>query len=959
MTAARADAVLVLLAAHALAAAAAPALVHLLGRRALYGLAAVPAAAGVWAAAITGHIAAGGTVTGAWPWVPPLGMEIAVHVGALGWLMVLLVGWIGALVLAYSARYFTTGHPGLGRFAGMFVAFAGAMLGLVVSDDLLTLYVFWELTTVCSYLLIGHDPIRRANRRAAMQALLVTTLGGLAMLGGFVMLGAHSGTYRWTQIATTPPGGAYLTVALLLVLLGALSKSAIFPFGFWLPAAMAAPTPVSAYLHAAAMVKAGVFLAALMTPVFGGDPAWRWTLLAAGAITVLLGGWAALRQNDLKLLLAYGTVSQLGLLMAAFGGGTRDAVLAGAAMLLAHALFKASLFLVVGVIDTVAGTRDLRRLSGLGRRAPALLVIAALAAASMAGIPPTAGFVAKEAIFEALLHGTAADRAVLACVVLGAALTVAYTLRLLWGAFAAKPGVPEARPQPAGWVFLAAPALLAAAGLAAGVAAPAAGAVLARYADTAPGLAPGYRLALWHGLTPALGLSVLGLAAGAGLFALWLRRTRPIRVRLPVTGDDVFDLVVRWTGRAAVEVTGATQRGSLPFYLGVILLALVAGPGTALLTALLAGPPAPVRLWDVPVQPLVAVMVIAAAVFAARAKVRFTAMILVGVSGYGIAVLFVLHGAPDLALTQFLVETVTLVMFALVLRHLPARFSERPIPEVRRARVAIGVAVGVVAAGMAYVAGGARRDPPVSDAYPGPAVTFGGGDNIVNVTLVDIRAWDTMGEISVLVAAATGVASLIYRRAAALRRRAAGPAARLREQTPGQWLLAGASTEARRQSIILQVVTRLLFHTIVVFSVFLLFSGHDAPGGGFAAGLVAGLALAVRYLAGGRTELNLAAPVGAGTVLGAGLLVAAGTAVAPMALGGQVLQSAVIDLHLPVLGHVHLVTSTFFDVGVYLIVVGLILDILRSLGAEMDRLAGQTPGAPSGTGTTTGGREAA
>jgi len=961
MSLARAEPVLILLAAHALAAAAAPALVRLLNLRALYLLAAVPAAAGAWAAAITGHVRAGGTVSGAYPWVPQLGMELAIHVGALGWLMVLLVGWIGALVLVYSARYFTAGEEGLGRFAGVFVAFAGAMLGLVVSDDLLTLYVFWELTTVCSYLLIGHNPIRRAARRAAMQALLVTTFGGLAMLGGFVMLGAHAGTYRWSQIAAAPPGGAYLTVALLLVLLGALSKSAIFPFGFWLPAAMAAPTPVSAYLHAAAMVKAGVFLAALFTPAFGAVPAWRWTLLAAGAITVLLGGWAALRQNDLKLLLAYGTVSQLGLLMAALGGGNRDAALAAAAMLLAHALFKAALFLVVGVVDTVAGTRDLRRLSGLGRRAPVLAAIAGLAAASMAGIPPTAGFVAKEAIVEALLHGTAADRAVLACVVLGAALTVAYTLRLLWGAFAAKPRVPETVPRPAGWVFLAPPALLAVAGLATGVAAPAVGAVLARYADAAPARGPAYHLALWHGVTPALGLSALALAAGAGLFALWRRSPRPGRLRLPVTGDDMFDLVVRWVGRAAVEVTGATQRGSLPFYLGVILIVLVAGPGAALAAALISTGewPGGLRVWDVPLQPLVAVMVIGAAVFAARAKVRFTAMILVGVSGYGIAVLFVLHGAPDLALTQFLVETVTLVMFALVLRHLPARFSERPLPEIRRARVAIGVAAGVVAAGMAWVAGAARRAPPVSDAYPGPAVTFGGGDNIVNVTLVDIRAWDTMGEISVLVAAATGVASLIYRRAAALRRRAAGRATRLRDQAPGQWLLAGASPEARRQSIILQVVTRLLFHTIVVFSVFLLFSGHDAPGGGFAAGLVAGLALAVRYLAGGRTELNLAAPVGAGAVLGTGLLIAVGTAVAPMALGGQVLQSAMIDAELPVLGEVHLVTSTFFDVGVYLIVVGLILDILRSLGAEMDVRADDAPGAPAGAGDPSDHREPA
>jgi multicomponent Na+:H+ antiporter subunit A len=931
----------VLLVAHALAACAAPALVRLWGRRALYALAAVPAAAGVWAVAITGEIAGGGAVQGVYPWAPSLGLEIAVRVEPLGWLMVLLVGWIGALVLAYSARYFSSAEQGLGRFAGVFVAFAGAMLGLVVSDNLLVLYVFWELTTVCSYLLIGHDPQDRASRRAAMRALLVTTLGGLAMLAGFVILGVHAGTYRWSQIAGSLPGGGLLTAALVLILLGALSKSAIFPFSFWLPGAMAAPTPVSAYLHAAAMVKAGVFLAALMTPAFAGSDAWRWTLLAAGSVTVLLGGWTALRQHDLKLLLAYGTVSQLGLLITVFGAGTRNAVLAGAAMLLAHALFKAALFLVVGVVDHVAGTRDLRRLSGLGRRSPRLAAIAVLAAASMAGLPPTAGFVGKEAVFDALLHGTPADRAALACLVLGTVFTVAYTLRLLWGAFAGKPGVETTEPHRAGWAFLASPAVLAAAGIIAGVAAPAAGDLLAGYADAAPGGGEPYHLAVWHGLTPALGLSALAVAAGAGLFALGRRTARPARLRLPFDGTAGYDLVVRLVGRTAVEVTGATQRGSLPFYLGIILAALVLLPGGVMLAARPWRQPA--ELWQAPLQPLVAAVVIAAAIFAARETVRFTAMILVGVSGYGIAILFILHGAPDLALTQFLVETVTMVMFALVLRHLPVRFSARPLAAIRRVRVAIGVAVGVVAAGMAYAAVGARRATPVSVDYPGPAVEYGGGDNIVNVTLVDIRAWDTMGEISVLVVAATGVASLIFRRGAALRRRTAGPTPPPRAPlAPGLWLLAGASPEARRQSIILQVITRLLFHTIVVYSVYLLFSGHDEPGGGFAAGLVAGLALTVRYLAGGRAELNVAAPVGAGRVLGAGLFVSVGSAVAPIALGGQVLQSATVDLHLPVLGDVHLVTSTFFDVGVYLIVVGLILDILRSLGAEMDRQADES-----------------
>ncbi|MER7416683.1 Na+/H+ antiporter subunit A [Micromonospora peucetia] len=924
---------LVLVAIHALAAVIAPGLIRIWGRRALYLVALAPAATLGWALTQAGTVRSGTPVVETVTWVPQLGLEVALRMGTLAWLMVVLVGGVGALVLAYSARYFRSDDPGLGRFAAVFVAFAGAMLGLVVSDDLLLLYVFWELTTVLSYLLIGSDPTRRASRRAAMQALLVTTLGGLAMLAGFVMLGQNAGTYRWSEIATDLPGGGYLAVALVLILLGALSKSAIFPFSFWLPGAMAAPTPVSAYLHAAAMVKAGVFLVALMGPAVAGVTPWRPVLLAGGLITMFLGGWAALRQVDLKLLLAYGTVSQLGLLMVVLGAGTRDTALAGVAMVLAHALFKSTLFLVVGVVDHAAGTRDLRELSGLGRRAPALAVVACLAAASMAGLPPLAGFVAKEAAVEAFLHGGTADLVVLAGVVLGSALTVAYTLRFVWGAFATKGDVPATQARPVGWLFLAPAVVLATAGLAVGLFAPVVDRFLAPYADLYPTAEPGYHLALWHGPTPALGLSALAVAAGVGLFLLRHRGRLGPAVRLPFDGAAVYDRLIGGVDRLAVELTGATQRGSLPFYLGVILLVLIALPGGALL----AGFPWPQRfqLWDTPLQAVAAAVVIVAAVAAARARRRLTAMILVGVAGYGTALLFILHGAPDLALTQFLVETVTIVMFVLVLRHLPAKFSERPIRSSRRGRIALGVAVGVVTAGMAYVAAGARVATPISVDFPDQAVSYGGGKNIVNVTLVDIRAWDTMGEIAVLVVAATGVASLIFRKSRHLDLRRGIPGAGPNETARPRWLTTGATT--RQQSVILQVVTRLLFHAIVLFSIYLLFSGHNAPGGGFAAGLVAGLALAVRYLAGGRTELNGAAPVDAGKLLGAGLFVAVGTGVAAMLLGGEFLQSALLDFYVPVLGHVHFVTSTFFDVGVYLIVVGLILDILRSLGAEMDR----------------------
>jgi multicomponent Na+:H+ antiporter subunit A len=925
--------VLVLLTAHLIAATLAPVLVRRLGRPAFYVLAMVPAAGLVWASARTAAVRDGRAVAEVYPWAGRLHLELALRMGTLSWLMVLLVGGVGALALVYCARYFPADEPGLGRFAGVFVGFAGAMLGLVVSDNLIVLYVFWELTTVFSYLLIGHDPASRAGRLAALQALIVTTLGGLAMLVGIVMLGQHAGTYRWSQLTSMPVEGGYQAVAVVLLLVGALSKSAIFPFSFWLPRAMAAPTPVSAYLHAAAMVKAGVFLIGLTGPVLAGAAPWRPVVLVAGTVTMFLGGWTALRQHDLKLLLAYGTVSQLGLLAVTLGAGLRNAALAGAMMLLAHALFKAALFFVVGVIDHTTGTRDLRDLSGLRRAAPAVWLVALLAAASMAGVPPLAGFVGKEAILAAFLGGGWWQWAVLAGVVCGSGLTVAYTVRFLWGAFADKPAVAARPVRPASWLFLAPAAVLAVAGLVAGLSAPALDGLLAGYADS---YADGgtYHLALWHGLTPALGLSAVVLTGGAALFLGTARTRWWLRLRLPADGAAIYERAIGWLGRLAVEVTGATQRGSLPIYLGTILSVLVVLGGAALASgaAVATGP----RLWDAPVQLVPAAALIVAAVFATRARRRLAAVVLVGVTGYATAILFVLHGAPDLALTQFLVETCTMVMFVLVLRRLPGHFSVRPLVASRRLRVAIGVAVGAVVSGLAYAATTGRQATPISTGFPGPAVSYGGGRNVVNVTLVDIRAWDTMGEISVLLVAAVGVAALVFGGSRRLVHGARRPP--LPDPPRGQvWLMAGHTLDAGLRSPILEVITRLIFHVIVLFSVYLLFAGHNAPGGGFAGGLVVGLALVLRYLAGGRHELNVAAPVDAGVVMGAGLFVALGTALAAMIAGGQVLQSTLMDWHLPVLGHVHFVTSMIFDVGVYLVVIGVVLSILRSLGAEVDR----------------------
>jgi multicomponent Na+:H+ antiporter subunit A len=919
--------VLVLLVIHAVVALIAPWLVRALGGRGLYLVALAPAGAAVWAATRTGR-----ATTETVEWIPQLGLSLAFRLDTLAWLLVLLVGGVGALVLAYCAHYFED-RGEQARHAGLLVAFAGAMLGLVLADDLLLLYVFWELTSVLSYLLIASDPGRRTARRAAMQALLVTTLGGLAMLVGIVMLGAGTGTHRWSELSASPPTGAWGTAAVVLILAGALAKSAILPFGAWLPAAMAAPTPVSAYLHAAAMVKAGVFLVALLAPAFAGMLAWQLLTVGAGLATLIFAGLKALRQHDLKLLLAYGTVSQLGLLVAVLGAGTRAAALAGLTLVLAHALFKSALFLTVGAVDHATGTRDLRRLSGLGRRLPVLAVAATLAAASMAGAPPLLGFLGKEAMFAAFATGEPADTLALVAMVLGATLTVGYSLRFLWGAFGTKPDVdPVTDVHAPGPGLLAAPVLLSAAGLAGGLAAPLVERALKPYPRMLEGV--DLHLALWHGLSLPLGLTVLALAGGYAVFRVTRDRVANQRISAGAWG---YEQVLRGIDRLSVELTGATQRGSLPGYLSVILVVLVVIAGTALTVG--APWPTAYRIWDSPLQAVAGVAIIAAAIGAVRAQRRLAAFVLAGAAGYAVSVLFILHGAPDLALTQALVETASIVMAVLVLRRLPAKFSERPLRASRHLRIVLGVAVGLAAAAMAFVTSGGRTATPISERFGDLSVSYGGGSNIVNVILVDIRAWDTMGEISVLVVAATGVASLIFQRTSALHRRAETPAPAPpraawtgKEQSvhSGQGWAAGAAAG----SVILQVVTRLIFHTIVLFSIYLLLSGHNAPGGGFAGGLVAALALVVRYLAGGRRELNRAAPVDAGVVLGTGLLIAVGTGIGAMLLGGQVLQTAIVDIHAPVLGDLHVATSTIFDVGVYLIVIGLVLDILRSLGAE-------------------------
>ncbi|MBB5071831.1 multicomponent Na+:H+ antiporter subunit A [Saccharopolyspora gloriosae] len=772
---------------HLLVALALPAVARR-NTRAAFAIAAVPPAAALtWVLARSGSVLSGDAVVEQIPWAPLLGLEFTFRLDALALLMTLLVAGIGVLVLVYSIGYFQPGSGDARRSAPLLLAFAGAMFGLVLADDLLTVYVFWELTTICSFLLVGQAGISRESRRSALQALMITTMGGLAMLLGFVVLGEAAGTYRISEIIDEPPGGAQLAVAATLILVGALTKSAQMPFHNWLPTAMVAPTPISAYLHAASMVKAGIFLVARLGPVFVGVPQWWVPTLVFGLFTMVVGGWRALHETDLKKLLAYGTVSQLGFLMVLVGQGTYAAALAGAAMLLAHGMFKATLFLVVGAVDHQAGTRDVRELSGLGRRMPALAIIALLAAASMAGLPPMLGFLGKEAAFGAFLGTGGGGLLVDFVLVLGSVFTVAYSARLLWGAFGDKPGVHPTAAKPPNALLLVPAAVPAFAGVVLGVGYPLTDELAGSYAAVFGAGADAPHLELWHGFELPLLFSVLAVAAGLWAHAARARLTA-VRNRLPKLLDAQrgYERMMALLERTAVGVTGRTQVGSLPTYLAIILLTVLAVPGSVLLYH--AHIPDDMRLYHNLLQVPLAVLVIIAAIAAVRAKRRLTAVLVVGVIGYGIGGLFIVDGGPDVALAQFLVETLTMVAFVFVLRRLPTRFTKGDAARsLRWPKLALSVAGGVVIALAAVLFSAARQRPPdVSADFIAQSEKGAGATNVVNAILVDFRAFDTVGEISVLAVAATGVASLVLASRFDRRRRSTrGAAAVASAEKPG------------------------------------------------------------------------------------------------------------------------------------------------------------------------------
>lgn len=880
----------------------APLLARYLGRNAGYPLAVGFAAIGVLVNVPAPEVVAGGAVTASWQWLPALDIAFALRFDGLAGLFSTIVLGVGALIMAYCPRYLGREEPH-GVVYGLLTAFAAAMLGLVLADDLILLYVFWELTTILSFLLISTAGPKAAA--PAGRALLVTAGGGFALLGGVVLLAVAAGTTDLGAILADPDAvlASPLAVpAAALIVIAAFTKSAQLPFGFWLPGAMVAMTPVSAYLHAATMVKAGIYLLMRFSPLFATTNAWSMVLIGVGLATAVVGALLALRENDLKAILAQSTVSQLGLLVAAIGVGTPLAL--GAAILhtFAHALFKATLFMLVGIIDHEAGSRDVRELGGLRRVMPVTATLTGLAALSMAGVPPLIGFVSKETLFEGFLEAdfaTWAGPVAATLAVTASALTFAYSMRIFFGAFGGELRQPRLY-EPAR-AFLVPAAIAAVAGLLLGPAVNLLNPLATRtLADLAVEPEP-TEFALWHGFNLPLLLSVITIAAGVGLFLARDRVDAGLqRLRVP-DGAAVFD-----RGRAAVlrlgALVGRPDRDPTPA--AVLLRPLAALPVLAVVGVVGLGalpePASTSRLLD---WPLLAVLAVSVAGAVATRSV-LVAVALLGVAGLVVSLWFLVAGAPDVALTLLLVEVLTTVVAVLVLR---GRRGGLGAPERARRFPAAILALGAGAvAGLAVFALTGRRGRSEAGGYfLGAAEPETGGTNVVNTILVDFRGADTFGEAVVVGAAALGLLALISRARAT-------PQSRVARDGPADIL-------------VMRVASQVLAPGMFALSAFLLLRGHDEPGGGFIAALVAGVAVFFLRLA-HRTDSRALRRLRPEPLVGTGLLLSLLVGLGVQLVGEPFLTPLSL---LPGLS-----TSLIFDVGIYLMVLGLMVAAVERIGGE-------------------------
>lgn len=942
----------------------------------LAGIVALVGLAMVWAAYPT--VQAGGVLRHAVPWMPSLGLNLVFRMDGFAWLFAGLVSGVGALVVLY-ARYYMAADDPVPRFFAFLLAFMGSMTGVVLSGNLIQLAFFWELTSLFSFLLIGYWHHTAAARDGARMALTVTGAGGLCLFAGVLVLGHIVGSYDLDVVLASGDlvrsHPLYLP-ALILILMGALTKSAQFPFHFWLPHAMAAPTPVSVYLHSATLVKAGVFLLARLWPVLAGTEAWFWIVGSAGAATLLLGAYVAIFQHDLKGLLAYSTISHLGLITLLLGLNSELAMVAAIFHIINHATFKASLFMAAGIIDHETGTRDIRRLSGLNRFMPFTARLALVAAAAMAGVPLLNGFLSKEMFFAEALSAQGPLPLLLdilpVAATVASAFSVAYSLRFIHGAFFGPDPVdlPRTPHEPPSWMRFPVEVLVLACIVIGILPAATVGPYLDMAARAALGATPPeYSLAVWHGFNLPLMMSLLALGAGVSLY-LMLQRHLGKGIEGPplirsLEGRRMFErtmVFLSWRFARRLESLFGTRRLQPQLRLVVSVAALAAGwavyrrglgPGNLIPSGI-----------D-PVLALIWVLGAACALGAAwQAKFhRLAALILLGGAGLVTCVTFVWFSAPDLALTQLLVEVVTTVLLLLGLRWLPKRLdipgtrASEAITTTRRLRD-LGIAI-VAGAGMAALAFGVMtRFPPelLAQHFLERAYTEGGGTNVVNVILVDFRGFDTLGEIAVLGAVALTAYALLRRFRPApdsvdvpeqqrdqSRHDIAHPD-RSDGDTAADWLL------------IPSVIARLLFPLILLVALFLLLRGHDLPGGGFAAGLTVAIAMIVQYMFGGTQWVEARLQVLPLRWMGLGLLLATGTGLAAGLFGRPFLTTYFAYAQLPVIGKIPMASALLFDIGVFALVVGATILMLIALARQSVR--GHRAAAPRAADTPANGRPA-
>ena len=863
-------------------------------------------------------VLAGEVLTYSQAWIPGGGPTFDLRLDALALVFALVVTVIGVLVMAYALRYFDHDDPAAVRIPALLALFAGAMLGVVLADDIFLLFVAWELTSITSFFLIGGVG---KGAKGATRALLVTGIGGLALLAAALLLESAAGSSTLSVITTQASAVQSSPLAIpvvILLLLAAGTKSAQFPFHFWLPGAMVAPTPVSTYLHAATMVKAGIYLLLRMAPTFDGLMAWHMSLVLIGGATAVLGAWVALVQRDLKRLMAYSTVSQLGLMTALVGLGSPLALGIATLHVLAHALFKAALFMTVGIVDHETGTRDLDRLGGLRHTLPLTAAAGTLAALSMAGLPPLLGFITKEEILAALLHGAPVSPWLgptgLTLVLIASIGTVAYSFRYVSGTFFG-PVRSEAHRAPIGFELPA--FLLAMTGLVLGPLSSRLTPLLEVLGVQLGGASPGVKLALWHGLTVPLALSVSVVTLG-----LIVLRGRPRIERLAdllprPSGEQAFDRAYAAVIRVGIEVRRTATSHALAAYVLPALAVLLLLMGLALLTESPSGivPATPPIDWAL-------ILLIAGAVAGVvQARSRIAAVAALGLTGFLVAGWFALHGAPDLALTQLLVETLTVAVVIVVFRRLPDTFSNSGRTR-QQVAAAIALLVGTSVGMLTWLTVGRSGRSAVGSRFLVEAEPITGGDNVVNTILVDFRALDTLGEISVLLIAALGIYALV-RRSELDPLGPPGATSRTSRRNGSRPIAAGAI-----DSVILGLMTSAIAPVLILTALWLLLRGHDAVGGGFIGGLTAGAAAVLLYLSQGHERLWQSRWFRAMPWVGSGLTIAAVYGLAGLSTSGNFLAGGKATLP----GGLTVANSLVFDVGVFLVVVGLVVAILRHLG---------------------------